>query len=198
MNSRASTTCSSPLRPLRGMGRALHRLCIASILPCKGSDQKRCSPDEEDDRQPQQDLRYQFGHRPALGNQSYLQISESFHLKHWWPGVLTSAVCCCTDSVSLLGKVPSELPDRHSGEHIPDTRVQNCCDGARQLVVGAYRQLQRLSKDQQAAEHRERGRDGARGGADELARLHSAASDLNSRGCPVPSGNRAALLTIAE
>jgi hypothetical protein len=87
--------------------------------------------------------------------------------------------------VRSFGNVPSELPDRHRGEHIPDARMQKCCDGARQFVAGAYRQLQRLSKDQQAAEYRKRGRDGAGGNADELARLHSSASDVISRGCPV-------------
>jgi len=186
MNARASTSRNPPVRSLRGVRCTPQRFCVVSRLLCQRRDQDHRGTNKEKGGQPQQDLRYQIGHPLRLGNLSYVQISKRLHLKH------------LRDSVSLLGKVPSELPDRDSGEHVPDARMQSCRDIARQSVAGSSWQPERVSSDQKDAEYRESGRDGASGDADELARLHSAASDLILRGCPGPSGNRTALLTPAE
>jgi hypothetical protein len=67
MNARASTNCYSTVLLVRGMRCAPQRLRGASILPCQGREQDRHGSNEEDESQPQQDLRYEISHDPQLG-----------------------------------------------------------------------------------------------------------------------------------
>ncbi|MFB0491246.1 hypothetical protein ABIE45_003832 [Methylobacterium sp. OAE515] len=94
-------------------------------------------------------------------------------------------------SAGSFGDVPSELPDHHSGEHIPSAGMQHLRDVPDERATCGWRQSDDRADDQPDAEYAESRGCRESGDADELEWLHNPASELTSHFCPVRHGNGA-------